>query len=122
MCHKHVNAERQAINICFLYFLIIYSQPQTKKINMELTLFEEKQLRIESGEIAVTLAFKRLGLVKDDLSQREAYRIFTEPVIKSLVNEGLLTRVKIGSRNSKATYSRIEIETVLNLKAKRKIK
>ena len=89
---------------------------------MELTIFEEKQLRIESGELAVTLAFKRLGLVKDDLSQREAYRIFTEPVIKSLVNEGLLTRVKIGSRNSKATYSRIEIETVLNLKAKRKIK
>ena len=89
---------------------------------MEMTLFEEKQMRIEAGELAVTLAFKRLGLIKDDISQREAFRLFGEAVIRSLVNEGLLTRVKIGSRNSKATYSKIEIETILSLKAKRKLR
>jgi hypothetical protein len=88
----------------------------------EMTLFEEKQMRIESGELAVTLAFKRLGLVKDDLSQREAYRIFGEAQINSLVNEKLLNKVKTGDRNSKVYYSRIEIETILNLKAKRKLK
>lgn len=89
---------------------------------MELSIFEEKQLRIEAGELAVTLAFKRLGLVQDDISQREAFRLFGEAVIRSLVNEGLLTRVKIGEKNSKATYSRIEIETIMNLKAKRKLR
>lgn len=61
-----------------------------------MTLFEEKQMRIEIGELAVTLAFKRLGLVKDDLSRREAYRIFGEAQINSLVNENLLNKVKTG--------------------------
>ena len=124
MCHKHVNAERQAINICFLCFLIIYSQPQTKKINMELTLFEEKQIRIESSRIAVEMTLAKFGIIKDEMSEREACRMpgVTIGVLKSLVNEGLLNRVKVGDRNSKCTYSRIELETVLNLKEKRKIK
>jgi hypothetical protein len=89
---------------------------------MELTLFEEKQLRIESARMGAQIALSKLGLIKDEISQREAYRIFGESNVRSWKNEGLIKRIKIGENNSKSTYSLIELETIMNLKENRKLK
>lgn len=68
------------------------------------------------------IALSRLGLIKDNISQREAFRLFSEAKVKSWVNMGLITRVKSGSHNSKAAYSRIELTTIQSLEEKRKLK
>jgi hypothetical protein len=89
---------------------------------MELNLFEEKALRIESAKMGAEIALSRLGLIKDEISQREAYRQFNETTVRSWVNKGLIKRVKPGDLNSKASYSRIELETLKSLAEKRKLK
>jgi hypothetical protein len=89
---------------------------------MELNLFEEKALRIESAKMGAEIALSRLGLIKDEISQREAYRLFKESTVRSWVNRGLVKRVKPGELNSKASYSRIELETIKALEEKRKLK
>lgn len=89
---------------------------------MELTLFEEMQIRIESAKMGVELAFIKLGLVKDEISQREAYREFKETTVRSWVNRGLIKRIKPGELNSKATFSLRELETIQFLEEKRKLK
>lgn len=87
-----------------------------------MNLLEEKDFRIECGKLAVDIAFARLGLVKDEISQREASRLYGRGKVKSWVNAGYIQRVKLGAGNSKATYSRIELETLKNLEAKHKLK
>lgn len=89
---------------------------------MELNLFEEKALRIESAKMGAEIALSRLGLIKDEISQREAYRQFNETTVRSWVNKGLIKRIKPGELNSRATYSRIELETLKSLAEKRKLK
>jgi hypothetical protein len=89
---------------------------------MELNLFEEKALRIESAKMGAEIALSRLGLIKDEISQREAFRLFKESVVRSWVNKGLVKRIKPGELNSKATYSRIELETIKTLEEKRRLK
>lgn len=84
-----------------------------------LSIIEEKRLRIESAAMGAEIALNKLGLIKDDISQREAYRVFGEAKVRSWVNQGLVSRVKTGSRNSKTTYSRIELETIKNIEDKR---
>lgn len=86
-----------------------------------MTLQEEKNLRIESAELGVTLALRRLGLVKDEISEREAYRIYGQSNVRSWVNRGLTSRVKVGAGNAKATYSRIELDTIKSLEDRRKL-
>ncbi len=83
-------------------------------------LQEEKQLVLETALQGAEIALNRLGLVKDEISQREAYRLAGEAYIRSWTTQGLLTRIKVTTR--KITYSRIEIETLKNLEQKRKLK
>jgi len=87
-----------------------------------LSITEEKNLRIEAATQGAVIALSRLGLIKDDISQREAFRLFTEAKVRSWTNQGFITRVKTGDLNSKATYSRIELETIQNLELTRKLK
>jgi len=87
-----------------------------------LSLIEEKTLRIEAARMGAEIALSRLGLIKDDISQREAFRMFTEARVRSWANQGLISRVKPGDRNSKASYSRIELETINSLELNRKLK
>ncbi len=87
-----------------------------------MTLFEEKQLRIESATIGAEIVLKRLGLIKDEISQTEAYREFGQAKVQSWRNQGLIRRIKAGPGNSKATYSRIELETIRNIEIQRKLK
>lgn len=88
-----------------------------------LTLLEEKRLRIDSATTGAEIALNRIGLLKDEISQNEAFRIYGRAVVESWLNTGYVTRVKGGSKsNSKIYYSRIELETVADLWKKRKLK
>lgn len=87
-----------------------------------MTIHEEKALRIESATLGAEIVLRKLGIVRDEISQREAYRIFGEANVKSWLNSHLITRVKESSGNSKVTYSLIELETIERLIHNRKIK
>jgi hypothetical protein len=87
-----------------------------------ITILEEKKLRIESASMGAEIALNRLGLIKDEISQREAFRLFSEGKVRSWINQGLIGRVKTGNLNSKATFSRIELTTIQSLESKRKLK
>ncbi len=79
------------------------------------TIQQEKDIRIDSARMGAEIALSRLGLIKDEISQREAFRQFGETQVRTWVNRGLATRVKPGDNNSKSTYSRIELETLKHL-------
>ncbi len=87
-----------------------------------LSMFDEKRLRIESATIGADVTLKKLGLIKDEISQREAYRVFGEAKVRSWRNQSLIKRTKVGGGNCKVTYSLIELETIKNLEDKRKIR
>lgn len=85
-------------------------------------LFEEKTLRMEMAELGAANILKRFGIIKDEISQRQAYERFGEARIKSWKNRGLVSRVKCGERNSKVTYSIIELELLDKLERQNQIK
>lgn len=88
-----------------------------------MTILEERDFRIECGRIGAEIALAKLGLIKDEISQNEAYRLFGESNVRSWLNEGLVRKVKPGTgRNAKSYYSRIELETIHSLKLNRKLK
>ena len=78
-------------------------------------LHEQKTLIMESAALGASIALNRLGLIKDEISQREAYRIYGERCVRTWLNRGWVHRVKPGTGNSKVTYSRIELDTVKRL-------
>lgn len=85
-------------------------------------LFEEKTLRMEMAELGAANILKRFGIIKDEISQRQAYERFGEARVKSWKNRGLVSRVKCGERNSKVTYSIIELELLDKLERQNQIK
>lgn len=87
-----------------------------------MTIEDEKNLRIESATMGAEIVLRKLGIVRDEISTREAYRLFGEAHVKSWTNQGLLSRVKLVEASSKATYSLIELETIAHLCAIRRIK
>lgn len=70
---------------------------------------------MESAALGASIALNRLGLINDEISQREAYRIYGESCVRTWLNRGWVHRVKPGTGNSKVTYSRIELDTVKRL-------
>ena len=90
---------------------------------MELSVTELKMLIVECSQIVIEAA--RIGItpIKDKISQRTAFEEFREVNVRSWYNEGLLKKVESGPYpNSLKKYSRIELETVKNLKESRKLK
>lgn len=85
-------------------------------------LFEEKQIRMEMAELGAANILKRFGIIKDEISQREAYRRFGEATVRGWRNKGLISRSKCGERNSKVTYSIIELELLEKLEKQSQIK
>jgi hypothetical protein len=63
-------------------------------------------------DTAVTSALSRLGLVSDEISQREAYRRFGESWVKRALHTRAIQRIKHGDNTSKATYSLSELEAL----------
>lgn len=70
---------------------------------------------MQGAELGACIALKRLGLIKDEISQREAYREYGESNVRTWLNCGWVKRIKPGAGNTKATYSRIELDTVKQL-------
>lgn len=95
---------------------------QSQNYSGMLSLLEEKQLRIEAATMGATIALSRLGLIKDEISQREAFRIAGEALVRTWLANKYLSRINGKGRNSKVTYSRIEVETLLSLYQKGKLK
>lgn len=75
-----------------------------------------KRLLLEAGKIAALETLKEAGLYKDEISQREAFREFGEANVRTWESLGECTSIKIGSRNSKIVYSRIELQTIKKTK------
>ncbi|MBP1638948.1 MAG: hypothetical protein H6Q17_531 [Bacteroidetes bacterium] len=87
-----------------------------------MTLLEEKEIRIESAELGAEHVLKRLGIVRDTISQREAYAQFGEAMVRSWVNRQLITPTKVGERNSKVSYSYSELRLLKKLTGNRKLR
>lgn len=81
-----------------------------------------KRELIDIAELGARKAISRLGLIKDEISQREAYRLFGEGRVKLWVHRKLCTKVKPGEGNSKVTYSLIELEVLDKLERMHKLK
>ncbi|MFR8435692.1 MAG: hypothetical protein ACLVC6_01745 [Alistipes ihumii] len=72
---------------------------------------EQKAAIMFYAELGANLALKKLGLITDRLSQREAFRIYRESVIRALVRQRLIARHKAGNGPyARVFYSRHEIE------------
>ena len=84
-------------------------------------LFEQKNLIMESAALGASIALNRLGLIKDEISQREAFRVYGESLVRTWLNRGWITRIKPGAGNTKVTYSLIELDTVKQLYNKGKL-
>lgn len=52
------------------------------------------------------------GLVKDEINQREAYRLFGESRVRTWVNQGKIKPMKFGSKNAKVTYSLNQLQSL----------
>ena len=57
-------------------------------------LFEQKNLIMESAALGASIALNRLGLIKDEISQREAFRVYGESLVRTWLNRGWITRIK----------------------------
>lgn len=78
-----------------------------------LEVYQLKNMLQTAAEMGATIALKKAGLkVKDEISQREAYRRFGESKVKLWRHKGLVKRVKTGPKNTKVTYSLIELEAI----------
>jgi len=66
------------------------------------------------------IALAQLGHLKDEISQREAFRLFGESRVRTWTNTRLCTRIKLGENNTRVTYSRIELDTIKRIEDSRK--
>ena len=64
---------------------------------------------------AVDNTLRELGLLKDEISQREAHRIFGSGNVISLLNRRLIKRIVGKGERSKITYYRSQIENALKM-------
>lgn len=76
---------------------------------MNLDVYELKTMLRDIAELTANSLASKLGHQKDEISQREAFRIFGEANVKRWVQIGAVTRIKIGEGNSKITYSYNEL-------------
>jgi len=83
-------------------------------INLE--LFELKNICMDMSELGVANYVKRISPATDQISQREAYRLYGEGRVKNWVKRGLITeKTRSGSSiKSKILYSRAELISIEN--------
>ena len=87
-------------------------------IKMERKLLEEKNMIIQSAKLGVELALSKLKILKDEISQREAYRLWGQSKVKKWVEKGWIKGVKKGLLNSKVIFYRSELDLVKALDEK----
>lgn len=77
---------------------------------MEIEQFELRALLKDAAEIGATKALIAVGEIPEMISQREAYKLYGESIVKRWVKEGLVKRHKDGGATSRVRYSRIDLE------------
>lgn len=87
-----------------------------------MNIAEEKDLIINYAKLGSDLSLAKLGLIRDEISEREAFRMYGAGKVTTWKNVGYVKRVKTGAGNSKCSYSRIELETIFRLEQERKFK
>lgn len=77
----------------------------------KMNMTEFKKLLVESAEAGAKEFARTIGLAKSEISQREAYRKFTEARVRSWKNQKLLTTLKPGKgKNATVYYLLSELE------------
>lgn len=79
---------------------------------MEIEIHELRSLLKDAAELGSLKTLIAVGQIPEMISQREAYKLYGEGVVKRWVKEGLLRRHKDGDATSKVRYSRIELDTL----------
>jgi len=82
------------------------------KSMIEIELYEFKNILKDMAELGAAYFARSIGVGKDEISQREAYRKFGEANVKKWVIDGLVKRIKLGNRTSTVSYSLAELETI----------
>jgi hypothetical protein len=73
-------------------------------------LYELKNLCLEMSQLGAASLAQIIAPAKDNVSQREAYRMFGEARVKNWIKRGLLNPIRNGeSKRSKILYSRTEM-------------
>lgn len=83
-------------------------------INLE--PYELQMLLQEATKLGALAVMEKHGLIKDEISQSEAFRIYGRYVITRLVESGAIKRTGGRGGNSKCTYKRSEIDMALTAK------
>jgi len=79
---------------------------------IELELYELKNILKEMAELGAASFAKQIGVGRDEITQREAYRKFGEANVKKWVADKLVKKIKIGNRTSPVTYSLSELKVI----------
>lgn len=80
---------------------------------MEIAEKTLKNMLTAAAELGALNALKKAGVkMKDEISQREAYRRFGESKVRYWAHTGRIRKIKIGLGNSKVTYSLTELEMI----------
>ena len=79
---------------------------------MELSVLQLKEIINTASRNAADQALAQAGLLKEEITQAEAFRIHGRARVESWCNQGLVKRIKTGEgKNCKVTYSRAELNT-----------
>lgn len=81
-------------------------------MSINLQKYELANMLRDAGDYAVRQYRIEKGEERPFLSQREAYRIFGEGLVKRWVREGLIKRRKDGEGTSTVRYDRLELEVL----------
>lgn len=81
---------------------------------VKLELYEFKNICADMAELGVINYIKSTAPGKDEISQREAWRLFGETKVKNWVSEGLVqNRKRSGkTKRSKIIYSKAELMAI----------
>lgn len=83
---------------------------------MELTITELSNLMENAAARGATIALQRTGAaIKDEISQNEAFRLYTRARVESWLNARHIQKIKGRTPTSPHTYSRSQLETVNTL-------
>lgn len=80
------------------------------------TVQELKQLYLEIAEAGAHAALAKAGIIKDKISQREAYAEFGKAKVNRWIKEGYIKNMTAGEfPNSPKRFSRLELQTLDNI-------
>jgi hypothetical protein len=90
---------------------------------MELSISELNALMENAATRGATIALQRTGAaIKDEISQNEAFRLYTRARVESWVNAKQVQKIKGRTPTSPQLYSRSQLETVNTLTRNGKLK